>query len=183
VDELAVPPAVVTEICTVPRTSFVGVVVLSGVAALWGSVTAVMLVGLVTVKLAAVVVPNLTAVAPKRSVPVMVTDVPPLALPVGGVNDVMAGADATKVNPPGAVAVPPPVVRLTLTGPATWASVTADTWVGLVTVKLAAAVAPKSTAVAPMKPLPLMVTALPPLVEPEWGLTVVMVGVGATKVY
>ncbi len=47
---VAVPPAVVTLTVTVPGA--------------WGLVTALMVVGLVTVKLLAVVVPNLTAVAP-----------------------------------------------------------------------------------------------------------------------
>ena len=65
--------------------------------AAWALVTALMVVGLVTVKLAAVVVPNLTEVAPVRSVPVMVTVVPPLVVPAVGVNEVMVGAGATNV--------------------------------------------------------------------------------------
>jgi len=80
------------------------------------------------------------------------------------------------------VAVPPAVVTFTVTVPAMWALVTAFTVVGLVTVKLAAAVDPNLTAVAPSKPVPVMVTVDPPLVVPEVGVKDVIVGVGATKV-
>ena len=66
----------------------------------------------------------------------------------------------------------------TLTAPATWALVLAWTTVGDVTVKLAAVVAPKWTAVAPMNPVPVMVTVVPPLVVPDVGVSEVMVGVG-----
>jgi len=54
-------------------------------------VKAVTLVGDVTEKLAAVVDPNLTEVAPKSPVPVMATEVPPLVVPDVGVNEVMVG--------------------------------------------------------------------------------------------
>ena len=39
-------------------------------------------------------------------------------------------------------------------------------WVPLTTVKLVAAVVPKSTAVAPVKPVPVIVTEVPPAVGP-----------------
>ena len=78
------------------------------------------------------------------------------------------------------VAVPPAVVTWTLTAPATWDLVLAWTTVGDVTVKLAAVVAPKWTAVAPMNPVPVMVTVVPPLVVPDVGVSEAMVGVGAT---
>ncbi len=42
-------------------------------------------------------------------------------------------------------------------------------WVSETTVKLVAAVAPKATAVAPVKPVPVMVTVVPPAVGPEVG--------------
>ena len=54
-------------------------------------------VGDVTVKLVAGVVPNWTAVAPMRFVPVMVTVVPPLVVPDVGVNEAMVGVEALKV--------------------------------------------------------------------------------------
>jgi hypothetical protein len=44
-----------------------------------------------TVKLVAFVDPNLTAVAPVKFAPVMVTDVPPEVGPVFGLMDVMKG--------------------------------------------------------------------------------------------
>ena len=44
------------------------------------------------------------------------------------------------------------------------------------TVKLAALAAPNFTAVAPLKLLPVMVTEVPPLEDPEAGETEVMVG-------
>ena len=82
-DEDPVPPAVVTVMWTAPAT--------------WGAVTAVILVGLVTVKLVTGVEPNLTAVAPSKPVPVMVTVVVPEVVPVAGVNDVTVTDGATNL--------------------------------------------------------------------------------------
>ena len=97
------------------------------VPATWASVTAVTVDGDVTVKLVAGVVPNLTAVAPKRFVPVIVTVVPPLVVPEVGVKVEMVGVEALKVymSPVPDVAVPPAVVTWTLTAPATWGLVLA----------------------------------------------------------
>jgi hypothetical protein len=53
--------------------------------------------------------------------------------------------------------------------------------VALLTVKVVAAVAPKSTAVAPVKFVPVMVTDVPPAAGPLLGLTFVTVG-AATNV-
>jgi hypothetical protein len=47
----------------------------------------------------------------------------------------------------------------------------------LVTVNVAA-LAPKDTVVAPVKPVPLIVTGVPPAAGPEEGLTPVTVGAG-----
>ncbi len=44
------------------------------------------------------------------------------------------------------------------------------------TVKLVAAVVPKLTALAPMKPVPVMVTEVPPVPAPSSGLRLVTVG-------
>ena len=49
-----------------------------------GGAVAVMLVALLTVKLVAAVVPNLTALAPVKPVPVIVTEVPPVLGPEVG---------------------------------------------------------------------------------------------------
>ena len=50
------------------------------------------------------------------------------------------------------------------------------------TVKLVARTAPKATLVAPLNPLPVMVTVVPPAVGPEFGVTAVTDGADATKV-
>ena len=51
--------------------------------------------------------------------------------------------------------------------------------VSLITLTEVPAVAPKSTAVAPVKPVPLTVTEVPPAAGPLVGLTPVTVGAGA----
>ena len=52
------------------------------------------------------------------------------------------------------------------------------TEVALLTITPVAALAPKSTAVAPVRLVPVMVTEVPPAVGPEVGLTPVTVGAG-----
>jgi hypothetical protein len=78
-----VPPAVVTVMSTVPVPA--------------GEV-AVIEVAELAVKLVALVVPNLTAVAPVRLVPVMVTDVPPAKGPDVGEMAVTVGEVLVIVN-------------------------------------------------------------------------------------
>jgi len=132
--------------------------------------TAVMVVAFTTVNDVATVPPKLTAVAPVKLVPVMVTVVP---LPtLVGVNEEMVGA-AINVNPP-KVAVPPGVVTLTLPEvpiPTTAVIVFAST-----TVNDVAAVPPKLTAVAPVRLVPVMVTVVPELALV--GVNEEMVGAG-----
>ena len=70
------PPAVVTRTSTVPVPA-------GDVAVIW--------VAELTVKAAAGVAPKLTAVAPVKFVPVIVTDVPPVAGPEVGEIDVTVG--------------------------------------------------------------------------------------------
>ena len=72
--------------------------------------------------------------------------------------------------------VPPAVVTVTSTVPAPSAGEVAVIDVALLTVKPAAAVPPKLTAVAPVKPVPVIVTDVPPAVVPLFGLTLVTVG-------
>ncbi|MGY4359591.1 hypothetical protein ACVW0J_006084 [Bradyrhizobium sp. i1.7.7] len=76
-DVADVPPAVVTRTSTVPVPA-------GDVAAIW--------VAELTVKPAAAVAPNVTAVAPVKLVPVMITLVPPPPGPDVGVIEVMVGA-------------------------------------------------------------------------------------------
>src|SRR5687767_9892931 len=61
-----------------------------------------MLVALLTVKLVAAVLPNSTAVAPLKPVPVMVTVVPPWFVPLDGDTEVTVGGGPATV----ALAVP-----------------------------------------------------------------------------
>jgi hypothetical protein len=152
--KVAVPPAVVTE--TLPEVPLATI--------------AVMDVLLTTVYEVAAVPPKLTAVAPVKLVPVMVTVFPIAA--VVGVNEVIVGA-ATKVNPANE-ALPPGVVTETL--PDVPAATTAEILVALLTVKEVAAVPPKLTAVAPVKLVPVIViVAADPA---EVGVKALIVGAG-----
>ncbi len=56
---------------------------------------------------------------------------------------------------------------------------TAVIWVAEVTVKLLAGVVPKSTLVAPVNPVPLITTAVPPAIGPDAGAIEVTTGAGA----
>jgi hypothetical protein len=163
-----VPPTVVTVISIVPAVP--------------AGLVAVIWVALFTVKVAALVVPNLTAVAFVRFVPVIVTTVPPVVVPLVGVIPVTVGG-ATYVNPSaGPVAlVPPTVVTVRSTVPAVPAGAVAVIWVALFTVKVAALVVPNLTAVAFVRFVPVIVTTVPPVVVPLVTLIPVTVG-GATYV-
>ena len=72
--------------------------------------------------------------------------------------------------------VPPGVVTVTSTVPALPAGAVAVTEVADLTVNEAAAVAPKLTAEALVRLVPVMVTVVPPAVGPALGLTEVSVG-------
>ena len=72
--------------------------------------------------------------------------------------------------------VPPGVVTVTFTVPALSAGLVALIELDELTVTPVAAEAPKSTAVAPVKPLPGIVTDVPPAVDPVFGLTPETVG-------
>jgi hypothetical protein len=136
---IALPPGVVTE--TFPEDP--------------AATTAVMVVELTTENDVAAVPPKLTAVAPVKLVPVMVT-VAPLAALVG-VNDDMVGA-GIKVNPAN-IALPPGVV--TETSPVEPEAITAVMVVELTTMKEAAAVPPKLTALASVRSVPVIVMVAP----------------------
>ena len=70
------------------------------------------------------------------------------------------------------------LVTTTLTAPAAWAAVVAVIEVLLPTITLLAAVPPTVTVAPDRKPVPVMVTAVPPLTEPELGEIAVTVGAG-----
>ncbi len=79
-----VPPVVVTLTCTTPADP--------------AGAIAVICVALSTTNPVAGVLPKLTAVAPVKSVPVSVTDVPPVVTPLDGLNPVTVGAFGIKAN-------------------------------------------------------------------------------------
>jgi hypothetical protein len=134
--------------------------------------TAVIVVELITVKDVAAVPPKLTAVVPKKFVPLIVSVNP--SPPLVGSKEVIVGAVAELYMNPVNVAVPPAVVTVTL--PEVPAATTAVMVVALTTVKDEAAVPPKATAVAPVKFVPLIVTVAP--VAAAVGVKDVIVGVG-----
>ena len=73
------------------------VTVTSTVPAAWAGLVAVIEVALTTVTPVAAVLPKLTAVAPVKFVPVMVTGVLPTVVPVAGEMPVMVGADVAVI--------------------------------------------------------------------------------------
>ena len=81
------------------------------------------------------------------------------------------------MNAPLAVAVPPGSVTLTSAAPAEWAGLVVVIWVSLL-VLMGADVPPKVTEVAPVRPVPVIVTGVPPAVDPVPGDTEDMVGGG-----
>jgi hypothetical protein len=119
--------------------------------------TAVIVVG-VAMKLAAGVPPKLTAVAPLKFVPVIVTVRPGPALV--GVNVLIVGGEKN-VNPV-RVPVPPAVVTATLP-PTAEGGTTAVICVAETTVKLVASAPPNVTEPAPQNRTPLIVTIVPVL--------------------
>ncbi len=73
-------------------------------------------------------------------------------------------------------------VTTIFTCPAVWAGVVAEMVVSFVAVKVVAFVPPKVTADAPVKPLPMIVTLVPPVAGPDVGLTLLTVGTYANCV-
>ena len=154
------------------RTTFNAPAVLAGVT----TVTEVALTLVIEVP---AVAPNVTDVVPSKLVPVIVTVVPPAVGPeanpaadntdeiVGVPTNVKAEVDAT---------APPEPVRVTVTVPAELAGVTTVTEVALTFEIEVPALLPNETAEVPSKFVPVIVTDVPPLVEPDDGATVVIVG-------
>jgi hypothetical protein len=138
-----------------------GVVTLTLATPAPGGLTAVIVPLLTTTMSVAGVVPKSTTVAPLNPVPVIVTEVPPAAGPLDGLIPLIVGAaTAVYVNwSAGEVAdVPRGVATVTFTVPVP-AGLSAVIVVSLTTVTPVAAFVPKSTAAAPVKPVPVIVTA------------------------
>jgi hypothetical protein len=114
--------------------------------------TAVILVALTTLNEVAAVPPKLTAVAPVKLVPVIVT-VCPVPAEIG-LNEVIVGG-GKYVNPAN---VPVPDAVVTETTPEVPAATVALMLVALTTVNVVAAVPPKLTADAPVKFVPVRLT-------------------------
>jgi hypothetical protein len=70
-------------------------------------------------------------------------------------------------------------VAVTVTAPAVPAGVVAVIWVALTTTTPVAAAAPNVTVAPVAKLVPVMVTAVPPAVDPVFGDTLVTVGITA----
>ena len=90
--------------------------------------------------------------------------------------------DVVYVNAPDLVEVPPAVVTATLLAPTVPAGVLAVIEVALTTTTFVADVTPIFTLVAPVKFVPVMVIVVPPVVGPDVGLTLVIVGSGTMYV-
>jgi hypothetical protein len=135
-----------------------------------------MLVSEFTVTPDAATPPKVTAVAPVKPDPVTVTDVPPAAEPAAGETPVTVGTmgAAVKVNWSAGVTTadcPIGVVTRTFVVAAACAGETATMLVSEFTVTPDAATPPKVTAVAPVKPVPVIVTDVPPATGPDAGDT------------
>ena len=152
-----VPPAVVT--------------VTSPVPAVPAGVVAVIEVLDPTAKLVAATPPNFTPVAPLKALPVMVTVWPPATGPELGETLLTVGAGARYVNRSftDVALVPAAVVTVTSTLPGVPAGEVAVMEPSPFTVNESAGDVPKLTLVAPVKPAPLMVTVVAPLVPPLFG--------------
>ena len=122
--------------------------------------------------------PSTITLAPLRFVPVIVITVPPQAGPEVGLTFVIVGSGVMYVNALALVAVPPAVVTATLLAPVVPAGVLAVTEVLDITAMFVASMPPTVTLVAPVKLVPTTVMVVPPVVGPEVGLTLRMVGSG-----
>lgn len=155
--KFAVPPGVVTD--TAPEAPD-------------APTTAVICVGETIVKLVAGTPPKLTAVAPTRYAPCIVTVIPGPAS--AGEMLSMTGGNGMNVKP-ASVAEPPGVV--TLTTPVAPVPTTTTTSVGLTGIKLATGTPPSVAPVVKSKPVPLMETFAPGVAVA--GIKLVIVGGGA----
>jgi hypothetical protein len=102
--------------------------------------------------------------------------VPPAVLPEVGVTELTVGAGVTYVNSVLAAFVPPGVVTRTLAVPAVPEGVVQVAEVAEATLTAVHAAPPTVIPVAPVKLVPVIVTGVPPAVEPDVGEIDVTVG-------
>jgi hypothetical protein len=144
--------------------------------ALPAGVVAVIDVLLTTTTLVAAVDPNFTVAPVAKFVPVIVTAVPPATDPLLGDTLVTVGG-TTYVYPLAKLPLnDPTLVTVTVTAPALPAGVLAVIDVLLTTTTLVPAAPPNVTVAPEAKLVPVIVTAVPPAVEPLFGLTLLTVG-------
>ena len=167
--------------CVVDPLGVVTTIVLAPIVVDAG-VTAVIEVALTTTTLVAATPPIFTLVAPAtKFAPVMVIAVPPKVDPFCGLTLEIVGAGATYVNALVLLTAPACVVTSTVLAPTVVdAAVTAVIEVALTTAKLSTATPPTFTLLAPVRFAPVIVMAVPPPVDPDVGLTLEIVGAGAT---
>jgi hypothetical protein len=134
-----------------------------------------MVVLLTTTTLVAAVPPNVTVAPAAKFAPVIVTAVPPAVEPLFGDTLLTVGI-TTYVNPLVKLPLCPLTVTVTVTAPALPAGVVAVMLALLTTTTLVAAVAPNVTVAPVAKFVPVIVTAVPPAVEPVFGDTPLTVG-------
>ena len=125
---------------------------------------------------AAGLAPKNTLVAVVKPVPVRVTLLPPTTGPPVGDKLVRVGA-ATYANV-APLLVAEAVSTVTALGPTAPAGAVAVTVLSESTVKVVAGVVPKFTPMVSIKPAPVMVTTVPPVVDPEVGVMELITGAG-----
>ena len=133
---------------------------------------------LTTTTFVAAVPPNVTVAPVAKFVPVIVTAVPPAVVPLFGAH-LSPSAYHVSESVRQAPASAPGLVTVTVAAPALPAGVVAVIVVLLTTTTFVAAVLPKVTVAPAAKFVPVIVTAVPPTVDPLFGQTLVTVG-GAT---
>jgi hypothetical protein len=134
-----------------------------------------MVVPFTTATLVAAVLPNVTVAPAAKFVPVIVTAVPPVAGPLFG-DTLVTVVAAVYVNPLLRLPLLPLTVTVTVTAPVLPAGVVAVMVVLFTTATLVAAVLPNVTVAPAAKLVPVIVTAVPPVVGPLFGDTPVTVG-------
>ena len=161
-------PGVVTVTSTTPVSTPAGAVACSVVAE-------------VTVTSVAAVAPKETLAPGTNEVPVTVTTVPPAIGPAPGLSPVTVGGPyanrSSGLVADGTATVSVAVTTTSTDPPVGFGGAVAVSVVSDVTVTSVAGAVPKATVVDPtMKPVPVIVTAVPPATGPTSGLTAVTVG-------
>lgn len=135
----------------------------------------VITVALTTVKDVASIPPIVSEVAPVKSLPLIVTSVPPAVLPVNGKIPLIE-AGVTKVKEANMLLGPPPVRTITPAAPTGPSGVIQVSVVSSTTVILVETALPNATDVAPVRFVPVIVTIFPPALFPAGGEIVLING-------